>query len=757
VIVKIYKLVILKPDHYFSRLLVIIILFVIPYLGISKHIIGGEINYTCLGNNRYAFKFTIYRDCADLTGANFDDPLTFTVYQGFRLVSFPSRDLEVSPSRVDNVIPPTYPCLVTPPELCIEVAEYNFELELPQSNQSYTIVYQRCCRNATITNITNPGTHGATYSVEITPEAQNLCNSSPAFKEFPPLVVCNDQLLSFDHSAVDKDGDQLTYSLCDPWLGGGNNLSNVTSFQGVAPQPDAPPPYNAVPFRAPYTMGNPMGGNPSLGIAPISGLLVVKPAILGQFVAGVCVEERRNGVLLSRIRRDFQINVADCKPTVVADIEATKKLGNKSFLISSCGKKTVPVTNKSSERRFIQNFLWTFDIGGSTQTFSEWSPNIAFPTIGSYNGRLFLNRGLPCSDSAEVQINIFPGLYSNFNFAYDTCVPGPVRFTDLSRTLSPTQTIIDWDWSFGNTQSSADRNPIYTYRSPGLFPVILKVTDNNGCEADTIKPLSYFPAPVLAQATATPSDGCTPLFVQLKNNSFPIDSTYDITWDLGDGTKSKKLDPSHIYVNPGVYSVDIKVKSPIGCFSERAYPNLINVRQSPEAFFTIDTPLVPRSNFNRTVVVTDGSKRATQWRYDFGGTGISTLSDPTYTFPDTGIYVIEQIVTAFNGCKDTFTRKIDVAPQFTFFLPNAFTPNGDNTNDGWRPASIPYGITNYSLTIWNRYGELFFESGDPTLAWNGKKMNTGDEAGQDVFVYLIKFDGPRSKSYTYKGFITLLR
>ena len=94
-------------------------------------------------------------------------------------------------------------------------------MELPIINENYVIVWQRCCRNITITNIQNPGETGATYSIEIHPDAQRTCNSSPRFINFPPSVLCANAPFKFDHSAIDKEGDLLIYEFCEPSKGGG--------------------------------------------------------------------------------------------------------------------------------------------------------------------------------------------------------------------------------------------------------------------------------------------------------------------------------------------------------------------------------------------------------------------------------------------------------------------------------------------------------------------------------------------------------
>ena len=96
-------------------------------------------------------------------------------------------------------------------------------------------------------------------------------------------------------------------------------------------------------------------------------------------------------------------------------------------------------------------------------------------------------------------------------------------------------------------------------------------------------------------------------------------------------------------------------------------------------------------------------------------------------------------------------------PEVRYFLPNAFTPNSDSTNDTYKGVGIMEGATNFRMTIWNRWGELIFESSDPENGWNGRKFNTGKESPSGVYIVMVTFSGPRGEDFELKGFATLLR
>ena len=735
----------------------------IPLAVEARHIIGGEITYECLGpttgnSRQYRFKMKVYRDCGG-NGAEFDDPAQIAIYRGTYSNNVMFSEFGTGSPVSIRLIPDTPRCVQAVPFVCVEQAIYTFNATLPVSTESYFIVYQRCCRNEGISNIINPGDVGATYMVEITPDAQQLCNDSPVFNNFPPIIICKNFPLTFDHSATDPDGDQLVYSFCSPFDGGGNITVGqaLYSCAGAVPTPPCAPPFDNVPFAVPtYTPGNPMGGNPQVNINSLTGLITGTPNLLGQFVVGICVQEFRNGVLLSTIKREFQFNVTDCSPTVIADIEEDSISGPSSYVVVSCGSNAVTFLNESRQEEFIDNFVWHFNIPGAPYTnTTDWSPTVVFPDTGTYTGTLYLNPGDICGDTALIRVNIYPRIEANFSFAYDTCVAGPVAFTDLSTGEG---VINKWDWNFGVPGGTSDeQNPDYLYPIPGSHPVRLRVTDENFCADDTLQLINWFPAPPIIIIQPSSFLGCVPGVITFQNLSTPIDSTYDIKWDFGDGTQTEGvISPTHTYNQEGVYDVSVEITSPIGCFISDFYPSLIRVEPSPTANFTFD-PNTNLSNLNNTINFTDLSEGANRWNWQFDRFETSTKQNPTFTFPDTGLMKIRLIVTHPKGCKDSLTQYLDIRPEIRWFMPNAFTPNGDGTNDGFFGKGFLFGSTDFQMSIWNRWGEKVFETTDPTEEWNGRQMNTGGASPAGVYVYVVTFTGPRKEKLEYKGFATLIR
>ena len=722
-----------------------------PSVIFAKHIVGGEITYRFLSQNgttnKYEFTMRIYRDCYTRGGAPLDPTANIGIYnittgryiEGFGV-----------PLSTDIRIPaPTYPCLV-PPDICVQEGLYVWEKELPIIDGTYLILYQRCCRNETITNIVRPGDVGATYTVEITALSQRLKNNSPVFAKFPPTVICANEPLNFDHSATDAEGDQIVYEFCQPLSGGGKFGGNDCT--GVIPSPPCWPPAGEVSFLQPeYSYLQPLSGDPIVKINPVTGRITGTPLVIGQFVVGVCAKEYRNGQLLSIIRRDFQFNVAECKPTVRASVSADTVIGN-TYFIKACGDKAVAVNNKSLEFANISDFSFNINIAGQVQVFKTWQPIINFPDTGVYSGNLLLNPGTQCADTIYLVFKIAPSVKADFFYSYDTCIAGPIAFRDSSTSLGP---LSNWSWNFNDGQVSSLKNPSHLFATPGTKNITLTVSNTLGCTGVLQKSIRWLPVPPLLVIEPSTFNGCSPAKVFFNNLSKPIDSTYTLKWNFGDGGMGSGISPTYTYQNPGLYSVTLDVTSPIGCKTSASFPSWIKVRQGTKA----DFDFMPKqlTNFANTATFQDKSTFATKWQWFFDTKGYSILQNPTYKFRDTGVYRVKLAVTNQFACTDTIFKLIDVIPQVTYFLPTAFTPNSDGLNDGFRGKGFVEGMRDFDMRIFNRWGEKIFQTDNPLEEWNGQRFNKGEPSPQGVYLCVVTYKTPRGQSEELKTYATLLR
>lgn len=422
--------------------------------------VGGEINYRCLGNDRYEITVTVFRDC-DTGVPWFDDPASVGVFDNNDSLLY---DLRLRLRNNDTLdLNLADPCLVAPPNVCIHTTTYIDTVMLPFQAGGYQIVYQRCCRNQDIVNIVAPTSTGATYSSFISEAALLSCNSSARFVEWPPVYICAGVPIAYDHSAVDPDGDSVVYELCTPFTG-------ATAAQSM-PQPPNNPPYNNVTWQPPYSVDNMLGGPDSLIIDPVTGLLTGTPDIIGVFVVGVCAKEYRNGQLISTTRRDFQYVVGVCGRVVSSAFFAPNIQCDNSLIVN--------FQNNSST--LGTGYQWYFGdpLNPNPSTFTN--PSYIYPDTGRYTVTLIADPGTLCADTSQQEIYLqYQSLDVDFDVQTANCTDSfYLDVTDLS--IDSISSIARWYWDFGNGLTDTIPFTSTVYDSSGTYIIRLDVMAVNGC------------------------------------------------------------------------------------------------------------------------------------------------------------------------------------------------------------------------------------------------------------------------------------
>ena len=271
----------------------------------ASHIVGGEVYYDALGNDTYKITFEVYRDCS---GSGFDSPLQYTVFTPNGAI-FSTYSI---PLPIPDTLPIVYddPCVTPPNDVCIERAIYIDTIVLPLTADGYYISYQRCCWANNIQNITNPGDWGITITTNV--PGTNLValgdNNCARFNNYPPIVLCSNNTLTFDHSAFDADGDSLVYSMCTP-----KTVDLGPTGTTAEPNPEYAAPYADVTWEPGFTGLQPWGPGSNVTIDPQTGMMDITPGLIGTYVAGVCVHEYRNGILINQKVRTFGYRVVTCE------------------------------------------------------------------------------------------------------------------------------------------------------------------------------------------------------------------------------------------------------------------------------------------------------------------------------------------------------------------------------------------------------------------------------------------------------------
>jgi gliding motility-associated-like protein len=500
--------------------------------------------YECTGTGSYDFTMKLYRDCFS-TGADFDNPGNFAVFdQNNQLVQVITATVQTVQNINTSV---ASPCMVLPPNVCVEEGTYFFSLTVGDPTQSYKVVYQRCCRNGTIQNLTLPGTQGLSIVSTIPPDLDLTCNSSPAFTNFPPPVLCAQELLEFDHSAIDPDGDSLAYTLCSPFIGG--------SQADPLPLPPSNPPYNGVQWAPTYGPETPLAGNPSLSIDPVTGLLSGVPTQLGQYVIGVCVEEWRNGQLLSVNTRDFQFNVAVCEPPSDAVIEIPQ-------VGQLCQGLTVNFTSTSA----ISNiFFWDFgDDGAANSTSSLVNPSYTFSDTGTFEVTLITNPGFFCSDTVSTMVPIFYSAQITAILDGFECINDELVYAFSSTGVYEEGAPVVWNFGPNANVATANGEAVegVIFDGPGPHLVEVEVVNDLCSASDLIEVVAPPPIALSMQPQTEFCVGYTYSFSQESENATSF------LWDFGvgnDGGLSTQPNPAFTFPGDGVYTVSVTASAIGSC------------------------------------------------------------------------------------------------------------------------------------------------------------------------------------------------
>lgn len=273
----------------------------------------------------------------------------------------------------------------------------------------------------------------------------------------------------------------------------------------------------------------------------------------------------------------------------------------------------------------------------------------------------------------------------------------------------------DFIWSNGSTASSINVTESGTYW--------LSVVDGF-CSANDTTSVTVSQINVLFSVSDT--IGCDPLqvfFTDLsETNSGNIVSW---SWSLDDTFVSSDQNPSVFYSTSGTKSISLTVTNNIGCTETLSETIVITVIPSPSANFSI----APSPVFSNDIVLfSDASSNAASWLWDFGDGTFSFSTNPTYTYENSGIYEVVLIVTNEN-CVDTASATLTVKEPFFIYIPNAFTPDGDKFNQIFKPVlSGSIDPNDYQLLIFNRWGEVVFESFNIDIGWDG---SYGGKVAQD--------------------------
>lgn len=774
------------------------------------HIAGGDLITQHISGNTFELRLTLYRDCSNPQAANFDPTIIISAY-----------------SRLNNTLQDTFHTNITsvgslqlsgagcnpPPAVCMEKGDYIRLIDLPPLAGGYYLVWERCCRNSTITNLASPDRTPMLFYHEMADPA--LQNSSPVFNSPPLPFTCVGQFFRFNFDAFDADGDSLVYVLSDPMAGGNTSNMDPNPFSALNSLggnniPCPPAPYSNCNWQPGFSLSNICGSNTPVTIDRTTGLTEGIPDFAGFFAMAVTVFEYRNGVLIGEIRREIEFTVINCTgndppnlATSVLDenfeiyasdslcflVSANDPDGDSLYLkhvgevFGGAGANGLnPPYAVSSDTAGIGSvstgFCWYTACGQARDSVYRLQYEITdngcplpllaikkitirvreIPAIGQPN--------LLCLEIGDslvkihkgAQPEIIPRFFTQFSL-YRSTAGGP--FELVGQSVDPA-TLIFHDSTVANPL-----NTDYCYY----------LTGTNTCgevslQSDTLCTVSQRNSKTnyLTTATILPGDEASAItwadFPDGPFSTYIIERRFnapDESWSqiarLSNYTPYTFSDRT---VFPDRYSYCYRMKNIDYCENVSAYSNeactiLLNGTAGP---FSNTIDWTAYTGWKGGVADYEISRAS-------AGTGYNFFAIQSVPFSqlalednelDPAFGVNSYVITAHEGSGGYLaasrSNEITLQQAPLLYIPNAFTPNNDAANETWFPK-FSY-VKDLNVQVYNRWGQLVFTGDQNSNGWDGRYGGT--PAREGVYGYKVVYTGyGENERFEQSGTLRLIR
>jgi gliding motility-associated-like protein len=444
-----------------------------------------------------------------------------------------------------------------------------------------------------------------------------------------------------------------------------------------------------------------------------------------------------------------------------------------------------PITVNGVNNDLTANFQWKIStdagVTWNNVSFTDFANTGTTNILSSQVTKSYMNNALvkvvltdkqtgQCSEEStpiKLLINVLPNVKLIQPVKTSLCIDD----NDVSAFIQPIQgkSPLKVDYTLNNVLSTnqdiANLEIKFSAKSEMNYSLsVTKVIDANNCESS----LTGLTSLVSVHKNPTPSFavsdtiGCYPLkinFTDISGEKFT-----DVTWDFGTGTNSSKDlgTTSFTYQKQGDYTITYSVINEYGCSGEIVKVDEIHVKNSPIAVISTDRNIV---NVYENVVQFNSklSQNGTFYKWDFGDNSsfsnepiVKHKYDPSVT-GKFKVYLIVSNSTTNATCSDTAVTWIDFPEEVVYFIPNTFTPNGDEFNNTFQPIfTSGFDPQNYSFTIFDRWGQIVFESKNPNVGWDG---TYGDKLlGNDTFVWKLGFKEKANDNEHYTtGHVNLVK
>ncbi len=359
-----------------------------------------------------------------------------------------------------------------------------------------------------------------------------------------------------------------------------------------------------------------------------------------------------------------------------------------------------------------------------------------------------------CEDSITKTVTVYPSPEAKFDYTpiYQYFPSATVTLVNES---TPGNYTYAWDFDDGGT--SAQKDPVsHTYAHWGEYNIKLSVS-NVQCTDSVVHWIKIFPPQPIAAFEPDIDTGCVPLRVSFTNNSL---YGKDYFWEFDDGGTSTAFEPTHTFDDPGYYQVKLTVTGEGG--EDFAFHE-IQAFRLPIPDFIVEPTLVmlpdqPVKSFNF-------SKHGASYLWDFGDGTTYRTKDTLHQYTETGVYDVSLTVWTDKGCEASLYKPeaVTVIGKRLMMLPNAFAPSVSGPSGGWyNPNDVSNeiffpvhdGVIEYYLMIYNRWGEMIFETHDVNQGWDG--YCGSERCTEDVYIWKVEVKYSNGTQEVLVGDVTLL-
>jgi PKD repeat protein len=421
--------------------------------------------------------------------------------------------------------------------------------------------------------------------------------------------------------------------------------------------------------------------------------------------------------------------------------------------IQGCAPLSVQFTDINPE---ILNFNWQFGDGQSSINESPLHVFEGGSMDTSYQVTLTVQNAQGCTNTAF--------------FTIQTMMPAVAEFTldPISQTFPNSTVNVDnqssgsgtlsstWQWQTNTTQQWQPGS--LNFNTWGEFQISL-ITQNEWCSDTSIQSIQIIPPAPIASFDLN-FEGCPGSTFNFSHTSIYAQS---IEWIFGDGDTIVADSPSHTYNNSGFFNVTLLAHGYDGSTDTAIINNAVEIYPSPQAYFNLlETTIAAVVD---SAVVINLSSGANAYTWNFGNGESSNDVEPNAYYQLVGQYPVTLVASNSYGCTDSYAHPTGITVTTDGFIdmPNAFSPTLLNTADG---SYVRYDFSNnifhphfrsiseFEMTIFNKWGELLFITNDIWKGWNG--FYQGQLCPEDVYVYTCKGKFFGGVDFETKGTVTLL-